>query len=358
MSRITIKETVQNPQSGWMKGDGPEGDILISSRVRVARNLQEYAFPHLLQLEKAEQVIYAVGLALQDPAVIEQMGNLDVTRMSELNPVERQILVEKHLISPNLLEEYNKKAVALKNDEVISIMINEEDHLRIQCLLPGLQLERAWSLVDQIDNGLESTLNFAFDDDFGYLTACPTNVGTGMRASVMLHLPGLALVDQVGVVLATISKLGFAVRGLYGEGTEALGNLFQLSNQVTIGHSEEEIINSLKSVTSQVLNHEREARKVLLQQRRDQLENKVGRSYGILKYAHLMSSQEAMRRLSNVRLGVDLGLISGPSPEQLTELMILTRQAYLINQQSGGLNPLQLDRLRAKTIRDKFNLEG
>jgi len=355
---MTIKETVNSAKSGWMEGNGPDGDILISSRVRVARNLNGYAFPHLLDQEKAEQVIYAVQLALENSSIIDQIGYLETTRMSELSPVERQILVEKHLISPNLLEEYEKKAVALRDDEEISIMINEEDHLRIQCLLPGLQLEKAWALVNQIDDGLENTLDYAFFEKFGYLTACPTNVGTGMRASVMLHLPGLVLVDQVGAVLATISKLGFAVRGLYGEGTEALGNLFQLSNQVTMGHSEEEIINSLKSVTSQILTHEREARKALLLQRKDQLEDKVGRSYGLLKYAHMISSEEAMRRLSNVRMGVDLQLITGPTAEQLTELMFMTRPAYLMKQLENGLNSRQLDIFRAQIIRNKLNQGG
>ncbi len=353
-----IKETVNSAKSGWMEGDGPDGDILISSRVRVARNLKGYAFPHLLDQEKAEQVIYAVQLALENQVIKSQVGDLETTRMSELSPVERQILVEKHLISPNLLGEHGKKALALRDDEVISIMINEEDHLRIQCLLPGLQLEKAWALVNQIDDGLENTMDYAFSEKFGYLTACPTNVGTGMRASVMLHLPGLVLVDQVGAVLAMISKLGFAVRGLYGEGTEALGNLFQLSNQVTMGHAEEEIINSLNSVTGQVLTQEREARKALLQQRKDQLKDKVGRSYGLLKYAHMISSEEAMRRLSDVRMGVDLQLITGPTAEQLTELMVMTRQAYLMNQRENSLNSLQLDILRAQTIRNMLNQGG
>jgi len=355
---MAIKETVNSAKSGWMEGDGPDGDILISSRVRVARNLKGYAFPHLLDQEKAEQVIYAVQLALESQVIKSQVGDLEITRMSELSLVERQILVEKHLISPNLLGEHGKKALALRDDEVISIMINEEDHLRIQCLLPGLQLEKAWALVNQIDDGLENTMDYAFSEKFGYLTACPTNVGTGMRASVMLHLPGLVLVDQVGAVLAMISKLGFAVRGLYGEGTEALGNLFQLSNQVTMGHAEEEIINSLNSVTGQVLTQEREARKALLQQRKDQLKDKVGRSYGLLKYAHMISSEEAMRRLSDVRMGVDLQLITGPTAEQLTELMVMTRQAYLMNQRENSLNSLQLDILRAQTIRNMLNQGG
>ncbi|WP_347489898.1 protein arginine kinase [Desulfoscipio sp. XC116] len=353
-----IKETVNSARSGWMVGGGPEGDILISSRIRVARNLKGYAYPHLLDMEKAEKVIHAVQLALGNQIITSRIGNLEITRMSELSPVERQILVEKHLISPNLLEDYGKKAVALRDDEVISIMINEEDHLRIQCLLPGSQLEKAWAMVNQIDDGLENTLDYTFSEKFGYLTACPTNVGTGMRASVMLHLPGLVLVDQVGAVLTTISKLGFTVRGLYGEGTEALGNLFQLSNQVTMGHSEEEIINSLNSVTGQILAQEREARKALLQRRKDQLEDKVGRSYGLLKYAHVMSSEETMRRLSDVRLGIDLQLISGITAEQLTELMVMTRPAYLVKQRDDESNPLHQNILRAQIIRDKLNQGG
>lgn len=355
---MSIKETVNSAKSGWMMGGGPEGDILISSRVRIARNLKGFAFPHLLELEKSEQVISAVQLALENQGLKERVGDLELTRMSELSPVERQILVEKHLISPDLLEEYQKKAMALRDDEVISIMLNEEDHLRIQCLLPGLQLEKAWELVNQMDDALEDTLDYAFSENFGYLTACPTNVGTGMRASVMLHLPGLVMVDQVGVVLATISKLGFAVRGLYGEGTEALGNLFQLSNQVTMGHSEEEIINSLNSVTRQILTQERQARNALLQQRKDQLKDKVGRSYGLLKYAHMVSSKEAMRRLSDIRLGVELQLISGPTSEQITELMVMTRSPYLLYQRENKLNSMQLDILRAQTIHNKLNKGG
>lgn len=350
-----IKETVTNARSGWMDVDGPEKDIVISSRVRIARNLQGYSFPHLLNREKAEEVIHAVKLALENKDMIKQFGHLEINRMTELNLLERQILVEKHLISPNLLEDYEKKAVALRDDELVSIMINEEDHLRIQCLLPGLKLEKAWEMANKIDDGLENTLDYAFSAKYGYLTACPTNIGTGMRASVMLHLPGLVMVEQIGGVLTTISKLGFTVRGLYGEGTEALGNLFQISNQVTLGHSEEEIIDSLNSIIKQLLTQEREARKALMQKRREQLEDKVGRSYGILKWAHIMSSEEAMRRLSDVRLGVDLNLIAGITTEVLNELIVMTRPAYLLKQAQGDLNPVQRDNLRAQIIRNKLN---
>ncbi len=350
-----IRETVNNARSGWMKPGAPEGDIVISCRVRVARNLNNCPFPHLLDVEKAGQVVHAVQLALENNELRRHVGKLEVTRMAELSPVERQILVEKHLISPDLLEDHAKKAVALRDDEVLSMMINEEDHLRIQCLLPGLQLEKAWELVNRMDDDLEKTLDFAFADGYGYLTACPTNVGTGMRASVMLHLPGLVLVEQVRNVLTTISKLGFTVRGLYGEGTEARGNLFQISNQVTLGHSEEEIIHNLKSVTGQLLAQERKARQALLQERREQLEDKVGRSYGILRYSHMISSEEAMRRLSDVRLGLDLKLLSGINPDQLTELMVMTQPAFLMKQQQGDLTPMQRDILRAKLIRKILN---
>lgn len=349
-----IKEAVTNSMSAWMEGGGPAGDIVISSRVRVARNLNGYSFPHLLDPEKAEQVMHKLQLAIQGIELIEQIGSLEITKMAELGSAERQILVEKHLISPDLLESYEKKAVALRDDEVISVLVNEEDHLRIQCLLPGLQLERAWKLVNQVDDGLEKNIDYAYSTKFGYLTACPTNAGTGLRASVMLHLPGLVLLDQIGGVLATIPKLGFAVRGLYGEGTEALGNLFQISNQVTMGRSEEEIINSLSSVIEQLLNQEREARRALLLQRREELEDSIGRSYGILKYAHIISSEETMRRLSDVRLGVDLKLITGITTDQLTELIVMTRPAYLIKQYQENTNPVQRDVLRAKTIRNKL----
>lgn len=354
---MSIRETVNSAGSAWMEAGGPEGDIVISSRVRVARNLKGYPFPHLLDGEKADEIIHATELALENEELVKAAGSFEVTRMVELSPVERQILVEKHLISPDLLQNHEKKAVALRDDEVVSVMINEEDHLRIQCLLPGLQLKKAWEIVDRVDDGMEKTMDYAFAEKFGFLTACPTNAGTGMRASVMLHLPGLVLLNQVKGILISISKLGFTVRGLYGEGTEALGNLFQVSNQVTMGHPEEEIINSLNAVAGQLLLQEREARKVLLRERREQVEDKVGRSFGILKHARIITAEESMRRLSDLRLGLDLGLIVGIEPDQLTKLMIMTRPAFLLKQQQGEITPLQRDVLRADLIRKSLNRE-
>ncbi|MCG8401678.1 MAG: protein arginine kinase [Firmicutes bacterium] len=354
---MNIKDNINNAGSAWMNVDGPESDIVVSSRVRVARNLKGYPYPHLLEQEKAADIIRAAGLALQDKALAEETGGFEVARMAELSPVERQILVEKHLISPDLLVGYEKKAVALRDDEVLSVMINEEDHLRIQCLLPGLQLKKAWELVDRVDDGMENTMDFAFSEKFGYLTTCPTNAGTGMRASVMLHLPGLVLLDQLKGILISISKLGFTARGLYGEGTEALGNLFQISNQVTMGRPEEEIINSLNSVAVQLMLQEREARKVLLRERGEQLKDRVGRSYGILGHAHIISAEESMRRISDLKLGLDLGLIKDINPVQLMKLMVMTRPAFLLQQQQGHFAPLQRDVQRAELIRKSLKGE-
>lgn len=351
---MTLRETVNSAHSRWMDADGPDSDIVISSRVRIARNVVGIPFPHLLDEQKSEDVINTVRLALENEEVSEFLGKLELTRLSELSPLDRQILVDKHLISPDLLNNFDTKAVVLRDDEVISIMVNEEDHLRIQCLLPGLQLKEAWEMVNMVDDGLEKTLEYAFSEKLGYLTSCPTNVGTGMRASVMLHLPGLKLTKQLGGVLNAISKLGLTVRGLYGEGTEALGDLFQISNQITLGPSEEEIINNLISITRQILAQEQAARQALYKDRREVIEDHVYRAYGILKYARLLSSEEAMRLFSDLRLGLGLKLVSGVPVKLLNELMVKIRPAFLVKIAGHDLSAGQRDIFRAKLIRKEF----
>ncbi|MCL6639143.1 MAG: protein arginine kinase [Firmicutes bacterium] len=350
---MTLKETVNSAHSLWMD-DGPESGIVISSRVRVARNLKDIPFPHLLQKEKAEGVIHAVRHALDNPAMVTAAGRLELCRMAELSPVERQILVDKHLISPVLLNDYQDKAVALREDEVVSIMVNEEDHLRIQCLLPGLQLSGAWETVDKVDDGLEKTLDYAFSEHYGYLTACPTNVGTGMRASVMLHLSGLVLTRQLNGVLAAIHKLGLTVRGLYGEGTEALGDLFQISNQITLGQQEEEIIANLTSITRQILAQERAARTALYKEKKEMVEDRVWRSYGIVTHARIISAEEIMKLISDLRLGLDLNILPPVPLRLLNELMVMTRPAFLIKLSGQDLSPYQCDLYRAGLLRDKL----
>lgn len=351
---MSFKETIDNACSPWMEGNGPEADIVISSRVRVARDLAQFPFPHLLSQEKADQVIHAVNLAVENKELVEEVGELELNRLAELLPLERQILVEKHLISPDLLINYQDKAVALREDEIISIMINEEDHLRIQCLLPGFQLMEAWQLINKVDSLLQKTIDCAFSERLGYLTACPTNVGTGLRASVMLHLPGLVMVNQINEVLTAISKLGLTVRGRYGEGTEATGNFFQVSNQITLGQTEDEIIRNLISVVKQLLLQERNTRNILIKEGRERLEDRVNRALGILKYACIISSEEAIRLFSDVRLGIDLKIIPAIPPSLINELMVLIRPAYLLKLAEKEMNPFQRDVYRAELIRKKL----
>lgn len=351
---MAIKDTVNNAFSNWMDGSGPENDIVVSSRIRVARNLASFPFPHMLDVDKADEVIHGVVLALRNEKVKDNSGYFESVRMRELGSIDRQILVEKHLISPDLLKDYNKKAVAIRDDEIVSIMINEEDHLRIQCLLPGLKLESAWDYVNKLDEGLEKTLDYAFCENTGYLTACPTNVGTGLRASVMVHLPGLVHAQQIKNVLVSLSKLGLAVRGLYGEGTEAAGNLFQVSNQVTLGHTEAEIIQSLVTVTAQLLEQERAAREALYKERKDHLEDRIWRSYGVLKHSRIIASDEAMKRFSDIRLGIDLGIIDNIDQKLVTELMILSQPAFLLKRFGQEMTSFQRDVSRAQIIRNKI----
>jgi protein arginine kinase len=349
---------VSNPHSAWMDTSDKWPNIVISSRVRVARNIAGIPFPHLLDQDRSEEVIHAVRLALGNEEAKDTLGDLELSMLGELSQVERQILVEKHLISPEFINNHQSKAVVLRDDEVISIMVNEEDHLRLQCLLPGLQLKEAWEIINRVDDALEKTLDYAFSEKLGYLTACPTNVGTGLRASIMLHLPGLKITKQLGVVLNAINKLGLTVRGLYGEGTEAQGDLFQISNQITLGQTEEEIISNLLASTKHILTQEQAARNALYQQRRYVIEDRVYRAFGTLRYARLLTSEDAMRLISDLRLGLDLNIISGIKPSTLNELMIKIRPAFITKLSGKELPPQQRYAFRAALVRREFEKES
>lgn len=334
--------------SKWMEGRGPEAEIVISSRVRLARNMREIPFPPLASDEQRKKVF-----ELAEKIIQNQQGKKDALKMiniSSLTPVFRQALVEKHLISPLLAKENLCSALLFREDEVVSIMINEEDHFRIQCLLPGLQLKKAWQEASRYDDFLEGQVDYAFHEERGYLTACPTNVGTGMRASVMLHLPALVITQQIKRIFAAINQVGLAVRGFYGEGTEIVGNLLQLSNQVTLGQSEDEIWQNLYGVTRQLINQEKKAREHLLNEGREKLADRAGRAFGILKYAHLLDSQEIMKLLSEVRLGVDLGLLKGVSLQMLNELLIITQPGCLQYLKGTSLSSYERDLERAVQI--------
>lgn len=334
----------------WARTNGDSGDIVLSSRIRLARNIRTYPFPHCASENQLEAIFADLEPVL--PALQKEGHSFSLIKLENLTAVERLILVEKHLISRRLLEHPAHRGVLLREDEVAGIMVNEEDHFRIQTILPGLKLEDAWTTASKLDDTLEERLEYAFDEKKGYLTACPTNVGTGLRASVMLHLPALVMVDQAKNILANLAQLGLNVRGLYGEGTEALGNLFQISNQVTLGHSEEELIGKLISAARQVVEQERNTREILLKESRVQLEDRLCRAYGLLTQARLISSEEALRLLSDVRLGAVLDLIPNLEAQAVRELFLLIRSAFLQTVIGKELNPGERDYYRAMVIRE------
>jgi protein arginine kinase len=350
---MSLQRFTQSAVSEWMSGEGPDSDIVISSRVRLARNIRNHPFPMLATESQAEQVIKSVEEVLETTE-FKQLGQFEPLKLSNLTGMEKQVLVEKHLISPDLATESRNGAVILSENEAVSIMVNEEDHLRIQCLFPGFQLQEAWKLADRIDDVFEKQIDFAFDERRGFLTSCPTNVGTGIRASIMMHLPALVVSQQINRILNAISQIGLAVRGIYGEGSEAAGNLFQVSNQITMGHSEEEIINNLYGVAKQIIDHERAARKSLLEQNKMAIEDRLCRSFGILTNARVMESKEAAARLSDLRLAIDLGIITGVPYSLVNELIVLIQPGFLQLYSGKELTSEQRDIRRAKLIREKL----
>jgi len=348
---MPLKDIIEGTYSAWMSTNAPHTDVALSSRVRLARNLGDIPFPNQASPTDLARVAEKVEKAVSQ---VPELSRLEIMRLSDASVLDRHILAEKHLISPQHAEGAENRLAIIADDESVSVMVNEEDHIRIQTLLPGLQLGEAYQLADNVDDLLESKLDYAFDEQIGYITACPTNVGTGLRVSIMVHLPALAVTGQVRAVLSAVSNLGIAVRGLYGEGTEASGNMFQLSNQVTLGRSEQELIENLHAVTMQVIEQERATRKKLILEMPEQLEDRVQRAYGILCHARLMTSQEALKLLSDAKLGVELQLISGVDGETLNELMVITQPAYLQKLAGQGLDPTQRDIRRAALIRERI----
>lgn len=354
---MSIERFLNQTVSPWMNAEGPESDIILTSRIRLARNLKNFMFPTLGTQEEAKKVLDKFKQMI--PLInLYPLKDAELLMMEELQPLHKQVLVEKHLISPNLAEQSPQGACLLSQDEVISIMVNEEDHIRIQCIFSGLQLEEALNLANAVDDQLEQHLDYAFSEVRGYLTSCPTNVGTGLRASVMMHLPGLVMTQQMKQLIPSINQLGFVVRGIYGEGSEALGNIFQISNQITLGKSEQDIILDLKNVVEQIVQQERSARESIVKTADIQLEDKVWRSLGILKNSRIIESKEAAKCLSDVRLGIDIGYIENISRNILNELMILTQPGFLQQYAGGPLRPFERDVRRATLIRERLLLEN
>jgi protein arginine kinase len=339
------------PPAESARRKGPHDRIVMSSRVRMARNIKAAAFPGWAKKPERIRVLELIRPAVE--ALPEMKGAFSGT-MDSLSTLDKQMLVERHLISREHAAKSAGSGLVLNRDETFCFMINEEDHLRMQALRPGLQLRQAWAAIDQADSMLERKLEYAFSPELGYLTACPTNIGTGIRVSAMLHLPGLVLAEQINPIIQSVNKLGLAVRGLYGEGTEALGNVFQVSNQMTLGESEGAIVERLEKVLSQIIEHEENARGTLLEKKAKVVYNHIGRAYGILANAHSISSKETMNLLSLMRLGIDVGLFPGVDRSLVDELFILTQPAHLQKQHSEKLSAEERDLLRADMVRERL----
>ncbi len=330
---------------------GPHDRIVMSSRVRLARNLRDFSFPGWA---KKPERVKVLDLLLPAVSALPEMSDSFAEAMDNLTALDKQILVERHLISREHAAKNVGSGLVLNRTETFSVMINEEDHLRMQALRPGFQIREAWTAIDRFDSALEKKVNYAFDNELGYLTACPTNLGTGVRVSAMLHLPGLVLAEQINPIIQSVNKLGLAVRGLYGEGTEALGNVFQVSNQMTLGETELVIVERLEKVMSQIIEHEENARQTLMEKKPKVVFNHIGRAYGILANAHSISSKETMNLLSLLRLGVDQGLFPGTERGLVDELFLITQPAHLQKQVSDKLTAEERDLIRADMVRDRL----
>ncbi len=352
MLKMEIKDLSDNTGE-WLRGTGKESDIVISSRIRLARNIAGYPFLSRANLKQRREIE-----SLLRKTIIERNIARDVSyvNLNQAPAVDKLFLVERHLISKEHAEGEGERGVAFGKSETVSLMINEEDHLRIQVIRSGFELKNTWDTIDEIDNILGESLNFAFSSRFGFLTACPTNVGTGMRASVMMHLPALGMTKHIEKVFNAVGKLGLVVRGLYGEGTKVAGDLYQISNQFALGKSEKEILSIIESVIPRITSYERMARKTLVLESKDQLEDRIWRSYGMLKAARMITSEEILQLLSQVRMGVNIGLIDDIEMQTLNELFVLTLPAHLQKLQGCELDSAQRNVIRASYVRKR--LEG
>ena len=332
----------------WLDDDGFEKDIVISSRVRLARNIEQMKLPQQMNQEEGMQVVDRVKQA------ILKDNNYELYNIKDLTETQRKLFVENHLISPDLLKRPNISSFLLRQDEKVTVMINEEDHIRIQALFSGLNLDESFKICNEVDDLIEETLDYSFDEQFGYMTSCPTNTGTGLRASVMVHLPSLVLTGNINGILQAVTQLGLAVRGLYGEGSGSLGNIFQISNQITLGETEEEIIAKLKGIVTQIIARERQSRKLLLNTKKIKTEDRIYRSLGVLQNARILSSKEAMNLLSDVRMGVGMDILEDIDMNTLDNLIIDIQPANISKDFEEQLDSSERDIKRAEILREKL----
>ncbi len=346
----TFDELVQGT-SPWLTGEGPHADLVLSTRIRLARNLGLVPFTHRARDDQLQGVLGRVSATAQRADAFT--GGL-LLHMNELSSTDRQILVERHLVSHELGDGARPRGILIAPGERLSLMINEEDHLRLQSMRPGFQLSEAWGDADAADDALDPVLDFAFSEEIGYLTACPTNAGTGLRASVLIHLPALVLLDEIQKVLKGVVQVGLSVRGLYGEHSEVMGNLFQISNQTTLGRSERDSIDSLERVTRQIMDAEERARERMMRDARVQIEDKVWRAYGTLRHCRSIHAREVINLCSAIRLGVALGLPGLCPIRTVNELLVLTQPAHLQRYAGGELTPAERNVVRAQRVRERL----
>lgn len=332
----------------WLSGEGPESDIVISSRIRLARNVT--GFPFVNKMEDQAKKDF-VSYFLQRISPIIKAYNLQWIDITELSGVDLKLLLERHLISKEIIQGKGSRGLLVNSAESISVMINEEDHLRIQYLASGLQLNKVWQDIDSVDDKIDAAVPYSFSPELGYLTSCPTNIGTGIRISVMLHLPGLSITNQIKKVFQAVSKIGLTVRGLFGEGTEGVGDFFQISNQVTLGISEMDIISKVGGVIPKIISYERLARERLLQESRVLFEDRIWRAYGILKYTHSLCSEESLTLLSLLRLGINIQILKDITIQTINKLFLMCQPSHLQKKENREMESSERDIVRAAYLR-------
>ena len=341
--------------SKWFQDSGESPQVIISSRIRLARNISNHRFTTHCDYQEKDAIISELREAILQTSIGSLAQYVDIATANQL---QKELLIERHLISKNLCKNKGPRGAIISKDEAFTAMLNEEDHLRMQVILPGLKLDQCWEIINRIDTEIENQVKFAFDQRLGYLTACPTNVGTGIRVSLMLHLPALKMTKQIEKLLNATKEMKLAVRGLFGEGTDALGDFFQISNQITLGVREEDIIEKLtQKLIPKIVEYELVAREHLLCHENSLLEDKIYRARGILENAYLINSKEALFLLSNLRLGINLGKIKDIDIATINELFMLTQPAHLQKNAGGNLTPRERDELRAKIIRNRINAQ-
>ncbi|WP_096634716.1 protein arginine kinase [Clostridium cochlearium] len=335
--------------NNWIHTSVDNSDIVLSSRIRLARNLSDFLYPHKISVEEGRKIVETIEHVLQS-----EESNCKVYRLWEMDPLDRITYLERYLISSKLIVNNEKGAFITNKDETASLMINEEDHIRLQCITAGLNLEEGYKYAEFVDDLIESKLDYDFDEKLGYMTACPTNIGTGLRASVMIHLPVLTMNGEINNIFSGLTQIGMTIRGIYGEGSKAVGNLFQVSNQITLGLSEEEIINNLKAVVYQIINQENLAREKMMKMYKYKIEDKVYRALGILNSAVLLDSEECLKLLSYVRLGVEMDIIKDVDKKLLNELIVSIQPAMLQSTFNSKLTKEMRQIKRAELVKKKL----